>query len=169
MANAAHTPPQQPELLTQSSDYAITITDCNSITEAQITLRRESLNIKYGPNGIGKSTIAHALVLNAQGEDALQELLPFKYRQGDSGKAPAVVGADEIKEVLVFDEYYVSQFVFQPDEVVKNSFEIFIKTPEYQAGIEELEAIFEDLKKGLVQAVDGLGQGIIETVALRAH
>ena len=147
MANAAHTPPQQPELLTQSSDYAITITDCNSIAEAQITLRRESLNIKYGPNGIGKSTIAHALVLNAQGEDALQDLLPFKYRQGDSGKAPAVAGADEIKKVLVFDEYYVSQFVFQPDEVVKNSFEIFIKTPEYQAGIEELEAIFEDLRK----------------------
>jgi hypothetical protein len=146
MANAAHTPPP-PELLRQSSDYAITIVDCNSITEAHITLRRESLNIKYGPNGIGKSTIAHALVLNAQGEDALQELLPFKYRQSDSGKVPAVVGADGIKKVLVFDEYYVSQFVFQPDEVVKNSFEIFIKTPEYQAGIEELEAIFEGLKR----------------------
>jgi energy-coupling factor transporter ATP-binding protein EcfA2 len=145
MAQAAHTAPQQ--LPTQSSDYAITITDCNSITEAQITLRRESLNIKYGPNGVGKSTIANALVLNAQGEDALQDLLPFKYRHSDNGKAPAVVGADEIKNVLVFDEHYVSQFVFQPDEVVKNSFEIFIKTPEYQAGIEELEAIFEDLKK----------------------
>lgn len=58
-----------------------------------------------------------------------------------------MVGADEIKNVLVFDEHYVSQFVFQPDEVVKNSFEIFIETPEYQAGIEELEAIFEDLKR----------------------
>jgi energy-coupling factor transporter ATP-binding protein EcfA2 len=147
MANAAHPPSQQPEPLTQSSDYAITITDCNSIAKAQITLRRESLNIKYGPNGIGKSTIARALVLNAQDEDALQDLLPFKYRHGDSGKTPAVVGADEIKKVLVFDEYYVSQFVFQPDEVVKNSFEMFIKTPEYQAGIEELEAIFEDLRR----------------------
>lgn len=131
----------------QSNDYAIIIRDCNSITEAQITLRRESLNIKYGPNGIGKSTIARALVLNARGEDALQELLPFKYRQGGSGKKPTVVGADEIRSVLVFDEHYVSQFVFQPDEVVKNSFEIFVKTPEYQAGIEELDAIFEDLKK----------------------
>lgn len=145
MAKVAHTPPQQ--LPTQSGDYAITITDCNSITKAEISLRRESLNIKYGPNGIGKSTIARALVLNAQGEGALQDLLPFKYRQGDFGKAPAVVGADEIKKVLVFNEHYVSQFVFQPDEVVKNSFEIFIKTPEYQDGIEELEAIFEDLKK----------------------
>ncbi|UUY03018.1 AAA family ATPase [Svornostia abyssi] len=147
MAKTAHTSPQQPELPAPSSDYAITITDCNSITEAQITLRRDSLNIKYGPNGIGKSTIARALVLNAEGEDALHDLLPFKYRQGDGGKAPAVVGADDIKSVLVFDEHYVSQFVFQPDEVVKNSFEIFINTPEYQAGIEELETIFEDLKK----------------------
>lgn len=145
MAKATDTPPQQ--LLAQSSDYVITIKDCNSITEAQITLRRESLNIKYGPNGIGKSTIARALVLNAQGEGALQDLLPFKYRQGGSEKAPAVVGADEIRTVLVFDERYVSQFVFQPDEVVKNSFDIFIKTPDYQAGIEELEAIFDDLKK----------------------
>ena len=139
MVNAAHTSPQQPALLTQSSDYAITITDCNSVAEAQITLRRESLNIKYGANGIGKSTIARALVLNAEGEGALQALLPFKYRRGASATAPTVVGADEIKKVLVFDEHYVSQFVFQPDEVVKNSFEIFIKTPEYQAGEEERE------------------------------
>ncbi len=51
----------------------------------------------------------------------------------------------------MFDERYVSQFVFQPDEVVKNSFEIFINTPEYQAGIEELEAIFEDLKGVFVE------------------
>ena len=138
------TSPQQSE---KPNDYAVTITNCNSITEAQITLRRESLNIKYGPNGIGKSTIAHALVLNAEGDDALQDLLPFKYRQHHTREAPAVLGADEIENVLVFNEDYVAQFVFQPDEVVKNSFEIFIRTPEYQAGIEELEAIFEDLKQ----------------------
>ena len=57
------------------------------------------------------------------------------------------MGAEGIKNVLVFDEQYVAQFVFQPDEVVKNSFEIFINTPEYQEGIKELEAIFEGLKK----------------------
>ena len=45
----------------------------------------------------------------------------------------------------------MSQFVFQPDEVVKNSFEIFIKTPEYREGIKDLEAIFEDLTKVFVE------------------
>lgn len=145
MAKAIDTPPHQS--VAQPGDYAISIKDCNSITEAHITLRRGSLNIKYGPNGIGKSTIARALVLSARGGDSLQELLPFKYRQGSGGETPEVVGADEIRSVLVFDEKYVSQFVFQPDEVVKNSFEIFINTPEYQAGIKELEAIFENLKE----------------------
>lgn len=128
-------------------NYIIDIRNCNSISEAQITLRRESLNIKYGPNGIGKSTIARALVLSAQGGDALQELLPFKYRQSGSGETASVEGSEEIKKVLVFDEHYISQFVFQPDEVVKNSFEIFIETPEYKEGIEDLEDIFEELKK----------------------
>lgn len=132
-------------------DYVISISDCNSITEAQISLRRGALNIKYGPNGTGKSTIARALVLNSVGGDALRDLLPFKYREGDSAERPSVVGADEIKSVLVFDESYVSQFVFQPDEVVKNSFEIFVNTPEYQAGIEELEAMFENLRTLFVE------------------
>lgn len=145
MTTPTDPPSQQPS--TKSGDHAITIADCNSITEAHITLRREALNIKYGPNGIGKSTIARALVLNTLGGDALQELLPFKHRHSGSGIVPTVIGADEIKSVLVFDEDYVSQFVFQPDEVVKNSFEIFINTPEYEAGVEELEAIFEGLKK----------------------
>src|SRR5690606_18670274 len=145
MAESSNTSPQP--LRAQANDYVITINDSNSIAEARITLRRDSLNIKYGPNGIGKSTIARALVLNAEGGGALHDLLPFKYRQGYDGKEPIVVGADGIRRVLVFDERYVSQFVFQPHEVVKNSFEIFIGTPEYREGIAKLETIFEGLKK----------------------
>lgn len=128
------------------SDHEITIQNCNSIDEAHITLRRHALNIKYGPNGTGKSTIARALVLSHDGPDALRDLLPFKHRTGDSEIRPSVAGAEWITSTLVFDENYVSQFVFQPDEVVKNSFEIFVKTDEYIAGVQELERIFENLK-----------------------
>ena len=112
-----------PSPVPPSPDFAIAIKDCNSITEARISLRRGSLNIKYGPNGIGKSTIARALMLNAQGDDALKELLPFKYRQQDDQPSPSVTGAEGIERVPVFDDAYVAQFAFQPEEVVKDSFE----------------------------------------------
>lgn len=151
MVNTAPTTAETPSSTSQTPDYSVTITDCNSIAEAQITLRRGSLNIKYGPNGIGKSTIARALLLHTQGQDALQDLLPFKYRHSNSETAPAVTGSEAIKKVLVFDEGYVSQFAFQPDEVVKNSFEIFIETPEYLEGLTELEVIFDDLRDVFVE------------------
>jgi energy-coupling factor transporter ATP-binding protein EcfA2 len=133
-------------LLSPYDVSAIVIRDCNSIAEARVSLRRSSLNIKYGPNGIGKSTIARALVLRSQENDALDELLPFKYRHGGDHPRPSVAGADDIERVLVFDESYVAQFVFQADEVVKNSFEIFINTAEYREGLAAIESIFGELK-----------------------
>lgn len=128
-------------------DYSITIRDCNSIDEAAIALRRGALNIKYGPNGIGKSTIARALTLRAEGGDQLAEkLTPFKHRDKDVPR-PSVQGADEITKVMTFNDDYVSTFVFRPDEVLENSFEIFINTEEYRTGVEEIAARFDSLKQ----------------------
>src|SRR5699024_12073542 len=76
-----------------------------------------------------------------------EQLTPFKRRWHADSPRPSVTGADKINEVLTFDDDYVSQFVFQPDEVLKNSFEIFIDTEEYRAGMESIETIFESLKK----------------------
>ena len=115
-----------------SPPLSIQISHCNNLESADITLVKSALNIKYGPNGIGKSTIARALTLRAEGDDALEALTPFKYREGTGHPQPAVTGADDIRSVLTFDDQYVSQFVFQRDEVLRNSFEIFINTEEYQ-------------------------------------
>lgn len=54
---------QQAASSNATTELGITIRHCNSISEGNIPIRRGSLNIKYGPNGIGKSTIAHALKL----------------------------------------------------------------------------------------------------------
>lgn len=139
---------------TIGDDYDIRILDCNSITEANLSLRKAALNIKYGPNGIGKSTIARALRLNAAGDDALAELLPFKYRDTTNSPKPRVEGAGDIRKVLVFDDSYVSQFVFQPDEVLKDSFEIFINTEEYKQGIADISALFEELQDTFANEAD---------------
>lgn len=137
----------QPPASNAKRDLGIELRDCNSIDSAEISLRIGALNIKYGPNGIGKSTIARALTLQAQGAGALDQLTPFKHRHIEDGARPSVTGASEIKRVLMFNDEYVSQFVFLPDEVVKNSFEIFIDTEDYREGLQQIEKIFLQLKE----------------------
>ena len=134
-----------------SAPISIRILNCNNLESADITLTTSALNIKYGPNGIGKSTIARALALHTKGDDALNVLTPFKYRDGADHPKPSVVGAESINSVLTFDDQYVSQFVFQQDEVLTNSFEIFINTPEYQSGNEEIEKLFAALQATFVE------------------
>jgi len=129
----------------QASDYSITVRNCNSIDQAHVELRRGGLNVKYGPNGIGKSTIARALKLNAEGGGGLEALTPFK-----GGANPSVEGADSIASVLTFDDEYVSQFVFTQDEVLKDSFEIFINTEEFQTGLMEIEELLVTAKNALI-------------------
>jgi len=143
-----------PPLAEPKPDYDITIRHCNSIDEAQIALRRGALNIKYGPNGIGKSTIARALTLRAADGDQLSEkLTPFKYRDKE-GPRPSVHGADDIMNVMTFNDDYVSKFVFRPNEVLENSFEIFINTEEYRAGIAEIDEVFESLRSTFSEGVE---------------
>lgn len=131
----------------QAKNVRITIKNCNNIDCAEISIIKGSLNIKYGPNGLGKSTIAKAIVSQIRGDGTLNAIIPFKNRGKNDAENPKVEGVDDLKSALVFDEEYVNQFVFQQDEVIKNSFDIFIKTPEYVSTMEEIECLFAGIKK----------------------
>lgn len=133
------------------TNYEITIENCNSIDKAKIEIKRGVLNIKYGPNGLGKSTIAKAIVSQARGDNTLAQLTPFKSRRKPEEAPPKVDGVGEIKSALVFDEAYVNLFAFQPDEVVKNSFDIFVKTPEYDTAMADIETLFDGIKKAFAE------------------
>lgn len=125
----------------------IEIENCNSIDKAKITLVKETLNIKYGPNGLGKSTIAKAILATATPDGNMNDLEPFKHRGKLDAPKPTITGLDGITSALVFDEEYVSQFVFQPDEVVRNSFDIFIKSPDYIEATAEIETLFAGIRQ----------------------
>ena len=126
--------------------HNIKILHCNNIDQADIAVEQGRLNIKYGPNGIGKSTISKAIVGQIRDDGSLSDLLPFKYRALKE-KTPKVEGVEEFGSALVFDESFVGQFVFQQDEVVQNSFEIFIKTPEYDNAMKEITQSFEGIQR----------------------
>jgi ABC-type Mn2+/Zn2+ transport system ATPase subunit len=133
------------------SEFTVNIENCNSIESAEIRIKKGTLNIKYGPNGLGKSSIAKAILASVNNNGALQELKPFKRRATAGQFEPSVTGVADIQSVLVFDDTYVSQFAFQRDEVLKNSFDIFIKTDVFLAAMEEIEKLF----RGIKSAFDG--------------
>lgn len=125
----------------------IVIRNCNCLDLANVKVESGRLNIKYAMNGTGKSTISRALYLNTKGKGELAELTPFKYfGTTDDNFLPSVNGAESIKSVSIFNEDFINQFVFKPDEVVVNSFEIFIKTPKYEQQMADIEKAFSEIK-----------------------
>ncbi|MBV6493048.1 MAG: hypothetical protein LDLANPLL_01055 [Turneriella sp.] len=135
----------------------IKLKNCNNIQEGILNIETNQLNIKYGINGTGKSTIAKAIeayINDTQGNgNSLQTLKPFK-SFSDAASIPEVIGAETFKTVRVFNEEYVNEFVFQPDELVKGSFDIFIRNAEYDAGIIEVDRHVQIIKDMLSQEKD---------------
>lgn len=55
----------------------IEIQHCNNFTSAKVSIEAGKLNIKFAPNGTGKSTISKAIQFaSTKNDQALAELLP---------------------------------------------------------------------------------------------
>ena len=126
----------------------IGIKNCNNLDSAIISLAPKELNIKFAPNGTGKSTIARALLLGAKGDkDPLRELMPFKLKKKNpDNKQPEINGAESLSNIMCFNEEYVTQFLFRPDEVQSNSFDIFVRTDAYKQKEKEIEGLVSNIK-----------------------
>lgn len=126
----------------------IVIRNCNNIDTARIAVTDGRLNIKYGINGTGKSSVAHAIELAATGQD-LTQLLPYKYLNEtplSEEHTPSVVFSKPLNGVAIFNEEYVNQYLFRSDELVANSFEIFVKTPDYDERMRVIQNLIKDIQ-----------------------
>jgi len=125
----------------------IHINCCNNILSGDLKIHRGKLNIKYGINGTGKSTIAKVIEYTlSKNLDELKSLTPFRYiGNEDETKKPFVVGLEEFSNTAIFDESYINQYIYMPDELIKNSFEIFIKNPEYDRSVIEIEHLISEI------------------------
>lgn len=112
----------------------ITIKNCNNIRKGNISIEKNKLNIKYGINGTGKSTIALAIEKN----DDLSFLKTF-----GSVEEPSIEFSENINKVVTFNSDFVNNIVFNGDTVINNSFEVFIKSDQYD---EKRKRILEELK-----------------------
>ncbi|MFA6386339.1 MAG: AAA family ATPase [Candidatus Paceibacterota bacterium] len=129
----------------------IKIKNCNNIDEASIDIIESILNIKYGINGSGKSTIAKAIEYSIDETKNLSELTPFKLLSSDI--KPEIIGINNINNVLIFNEDYVNKFLFQR-KLIDNSFDIFIKTPLYEEKIKTINLKIKEIKDFFINNSD---------------
>lgn len=125
--------------------YNIQIHNCNNIKNGTVRIEPNKLNIKYGINGTGKTTIANAIKYSVK-EDKLQDLQSYY----STDKASIEV-SPKFNKILVFNEEFINQIVFVEDEVIENSFEVFLKTPDYEAKKRQLDEHLKILREIVVE------------------
>lgn len=121
--------------------YQIDIKYCNNIKSGSIQIEPNKLNIKYGINGTGKTTLAKAVQYSK--DDKMLQTLKSYFADEDA----SVLVTPSFDNILVFDEQFVNQVVFKEDKVIENTFEIFLKTPNYDEKKAQLDQHLQSLRE----------------------
>ena len=125
----------------------IEIKNCNNVHEGVVTICPDTLNIKYALNGTGKSTLVSAIVAGVNNDSAkLKKLTPFSEIATKGSNGPMVSGCEGIKSVKVFNEEYVDSYLFTKDDLLKDSFQVLIKTENYKKQEDEIREKLKMIK-----------------------
>lgn len=132
------------------SEVIVKIKNCNCIKTADIRIELGTLNIKYGSNGTGKSTISKAFFAKARGD--VEKLNALKtYNQTD---LPDVQNMD-FNKVRVFDESYVNSYLFEEKSFLENSYRVFLKSEDCDELAGQIELLLQELQ-GMFQEADNI-------------
>ena len=121
-------------------EHKLKIMNCNCISNAEISIKPNTLNIKYGLNGTGKSTISKAILYSSNRDDKeLTKLRPY-----NSHEEPNVENCN-FKKVRLFDESYVNRYLFESGSFLNNSYQVFLR----DKSLDTMKENTEKLLKGL--------------------
>lgn len=122
------------------------INNCKNIETGCLTLMENQLNIRYGANGTGKSTLAMAIE-SLYNEELLTKMNPFK----NTELVPKVELLEGVlpDAVKIFNEKYISNHLFIESSVLddRRVYEVLIKDAELDKKKKVLLDLFSDLKQ----------------------
>lgn len=126
----------------------ISIRNCNNIIQGAVAIEENFLNIKYAINGTGKSTIAKAIEYAASHDtEGFKSLTSYSHIGAtDNALLPHIEGLPNDIHIAIFNEEYVNQYVFMEDELIKNSFEIFVKTSRFDELTREINGLISSIR-----------------------
>ena len=124
----------------------INLKNCWNIDEWEIVLEKWKLNIKYAINWTWKSTIARAIKYFIEwNEEDKQILMPYKFIS-EEDKNPEISWINDFKKIKIFNEDYVKNYTFKKDEILENSFSIFIENETYKNWIKDIDKLVKKLR-----------------------
>jgi DNA repair exonuclease SbcCD ATPase subunit len=129
------------------SDYTINIQNCNNIAQGELPIYSNKLNIMFGRNGTGKSTMVRAITLISQ-QKALTELAPYGISNEDV--QPHIEGFSS-DNIAIFDDEYVRQYVYQTKTLIKNTFEVLIRSNEYDNAKKNIDDALSTIKTTITE------------------
>lgn len=123
-------------------DKTIHVKNCKCINDASIKVVEHALNIKYGCNGTGKSTISEAISVGVSGKAWPQDIIPY----GSDESAVPEVETDGFNSVMVFDEEYINRFLIKGDGFYEDPYRVLLRSPECEELAHEIDEKLSDLQ-----------------------
>ena len=115
----------------------IIVRNCNCIKEAKINIKRNTLNIKYGPNGTGKTTISKAI--ENSNTEGLKLLTPY-----GCAEEPQIEN-NFFQKVKVYNEEYVNRYIFEQESFLNDSYRVFCKDEKYEQLLDKAKNMISNL------------------------
>lgn len=157
------------------NEYEIELRNCRNISAAvdgaPLVIKKNALNVFYGKNGTGKTTVGLALkCLNDNSEENLKRLESFKYKESaDPALAPTISCAPRIKSLHIFNDEWVESHCFVKDTLQSDAYELYVRDAEVRRLEKKRKdklgllnkalanGDVEDLRKALTALKKGLG------------
>lgn len=155
------------------NDFDVNLVNCRNISSVDggsILIKKNALNVFYGKNGTGKTTLVKALeYIHERTDENKAELSSFKYLEsGDPADEPNATCKTRIKNMLVFNQEWVEQHCFGRSTMHQNAFELYVRDAKIKklekqrekkvsqlskvllsSDVEELKSSLSTLQKGL--------------------
>ncbi|SFL39006.1 hypothetical protein SAMN05216390_1248 [Lachnospiraceae bacterium KH1T2] len=125
------------------AETMIEISNCNNIAEAKISITENTLNIKYGCNGTGKSTISEAIRLKSEG-NSLEGLRPFTDEENND--INPVVNDIPFTKVKVFNEDYIKKYLFKSEGIFADSYSVLLQSKECEELAKKISDLLNELQ-----------------------
>ncbi len=108
----------------------------------EIAINKNKLNVKFGYNGFGKTSIVKCLEAHINNRD-LTFLTPF------SGGTPSIKTEDLFSNSIVFNDEYINNYLFVENDIDQSCFDIILHDKETEQKFNKIEAKTIDLKKSI--------------------